>query len=78
MGPERSLRRLGYRPPVADLLRIEHDGDVAVVHIERPPANAFSPELLDEGSELVDTLRADPPGAVVLTGLASSFPAAST
>ena len=55
------------------LLRIERDGDVAVVHMERPPANAMSPDLLDEGSELVATLRADPPGAVVLTGSGSFF-----
>ena len=48
-------------------LHTEEVGDVLVVRIERPPANAMSPDLLDEGAELVEELRGSPPGAVVIT-----------
>lgn len=46
----------------------EEDGDVLVARIDRPPANAMSPELLEEGAALVESLRGRLPGAVVLTG----------
>jgi enoyl-CoA hydratase len=54
---------------------IEHDGDVAVVRIDRPPANAMSPELLDAAAAALDELERDEPGAVVLTGRPGFFSA---
>ena len=52
---------------------VEMSDGVAVVRLERPPANALAPELLDEGAALMRDLRADPPGAVVLTGSGGFF-----
>ena len=50
----------------------EHDG-VTVVTIDRPPANALDPELLAGGVAALDTLLADRPRAVVLTGAGRFF-----
>jgi enoyl-CoA hydratase len=50
----------------------ERDG-VAVVTIDRPPANALDPELLADGLAALDALLADPPSAVVLTGAGRFF-----
>jgi enoyl-CoA hydratase len=52
---------------------VETTDGVAVVSIERPPANALAPALLAEGAELMEELRADPPAAVVLTGAGEFF-----
>ena len=49
-------------------IHIEAAGDVAVVRIDRPPANAMDLELLAEGHEVRERLAADEPGAVVLVG----------
>jgi enoyl-CoA hydratase len=49
-------------------LRISSRDEVTVVTIDRPPANAMSPELLAEGCDLVERIREEPPKAVVLTG----------
>jgi enoyl-CoA hydratase/carnithine racemase len=49
-------------------VRIEQEGRVAVVRIDRPPANAMDLELLADGYEALEQLRAAPPGAVVLVG----------
>lgn len=54
-------------------VRVEMSDGVAVVRMERPPANALSPELLDEDAGLMRDLRADPPEAVVLTGSGGFF-----
>jgi enoyl-CoA hydratase len=51
------------------------DGDVAVVRIDRPPANAMDVELLGEGERLARELADDPPAAVVLTGREGFFSA---
>jgi enoyl-CoA hydratase len=56
------------------LRKEQHDG-IAVIRIERPPVNAMSPELLDEGLAVLAALEGDPPDAVVLTGLPGSFSA---
>ena len=56
-------------------VRIERDGGVAVVRIDRPPANALDLELLDEGYEALEQLRSDPPAAVVLVGRPRFFSA---
>lgn len=54
---------------------IERRGEVALVRIDRPPANAFDPGLLADGRAALDELRAAEPGAVVLTGRPGFFSA---
>jgi enoyl-CoA hydratase len=56
-------------------LQIEERGELAVVRIDRPPANALDPELLDEGHRAVQELAEAAPGAVVLTGRDGFFSA---
>jgi enoyl-CoA hydratase len=56
-------------------IRIEEDGDVAVVRIDRPPANALDLDLLAEGHAAREQLAAAEPGAVVLTGREQFFSA---
>jgi enoyl-CoA hydratase/carnithine racemase len=56
-------------------LQVEERGEVAVVRIDRPPANALDPELLDEGHRVVEELAQAAPGAVVLTGRDGFFSA---
>jgi enoyl-CoA hydratase/carnithine racemase len=56
-------------------LRIEEHGELAVVRIDRPPANALDPELLYEGHQAVEELAGAAPGAVVLTGCDGFFSA---
>jgi enoyl-CoA hydratase len=55
------------------LLEQESVGDVLVVRMNRPPANAMAPELLEAGVVLCAELAADPPPAIVLTGSGSFF-----
>ncbi|HEX8074391.1 MAG TPA: enoyl-CoA hydratase/isomerase family protein [Thermoleophilaceae bacterium] len=54
---------------------IEERGDVALVRIDRPPANALDLELLESGRAAVDSLASAEPGAVVLTGREGFFSA---
>ena len=56
-------------------LTIEHDGEVALVRIDRPPANAMDRSLLAEGHRCVDELREAEPAAVVITGRPGFFSA---
>ena len=56
-------------------LTIEEHDDVALVRIDRPPANALDLELLEEGSRVLNELTASQPGAVVITGRAGFFSA---
>ncbi len=49
-------------------ISIEHVGDVAVVRIDRAPANALDLELLSEGHAVREQLARSLPGAVVITG----------
>jgi enoyl-CoA hydratase len=51
-----------------ELLDLETAGEVLVVRMNRPPANAMSPDLLAEGARLAGELESDPPGSVVITG----------
>jgi enoyl-CoA hydratase/carnithine racemase len=60
---------------VYEHLAIERRGEVTVVRIDRPPANALDPVLLSEGARCVEELAAEPPGAVVLTGREQFFSA---
>ncbi|MDQ3936244.1 MAG: enoyl-CoA hydratase/isomerase family protein, partial [Actinomycetota bacterium] len=52
---------------------VEQRGEVAVVRIDRPPANAMDPGTLADGRAVLDELRADDPGAVVITGRPGFF-----
>ena len=54
---------------------IEERGDVALVRVDRPPANAMDTELLADGHEVLGDLAAAEPGAVVLTGREGFFSA---
>jgi enoyl-CoA hydratase len=56
-------------------IRVEGHGDLALVRIDRPPANAMDLELLRESHALLEELAADPPAAVVLTGRDGFFSA---
>ncbi len=58
---------------MTDQITIENDGEVALVRIRRPPANALSPELLAAGADVVERLRAERPAAVVITGQGDFF-----
>jgi enoyl-CoA hydratase len=60
---------------VAELVHLEERGDVALVRIDRPPANAMDPALLEAGHAVLGRLAADEPGAVVLTGRDGFFSA---
>jgi len=52
-----------------DLVHVERrDDGVAVVRLDNPKVNALSLELLRQLGDAADDLRADPPGAVVITG----------
>ena len=46
-----------------------------MVRIDRPPANAMSPDMLADGRAVLEELRADGPAAVVLTGRPGFFSA---
>lgn len=54
---------------------IERRGDVAVVALDRPPANAMNPPLLGDLISAAEALAAEAPGAIVLTGRPGFFSA---
>jgi enoyl-CoA hydratase len=56
-------------------VRIEERGDIAVVHIDRTPANALDLELLEDGRRALEELAGAEPGAVVMTGREGFFSA---
>src|SRR4051812_49734688 len=56
-------------------LRIEDSDGITVVTIDRPPANAMSLELLEEGIAVAHRLREQSPAAVVLSGMPGYFSA---
>jgi enoyl-CoA hydratase len=56
-------------------VRIEQHGELALVRIDRPPANALDLELLEDGRQVLEELAAAEPGAVVLTGRDGFFSA---
>jgi len=60
---------------VYEHLTIEQRDGVAVVRIDRPPANALDAQLLDEGHRCLQELAEGPPGPVVLTGREQFFSA---
>src|SRR5439155_12691292 len=64
----------GIRMP--RFVTVETRGAVALVRVDRPPANALDLELLAEGRDVVEELRASEPGAVVIVGRDGFFSAA--
>lgn len=56
-------------------VHVEEQGEVALVRIDRPPANALDLELLEEGRQALDELAASDPAAVVMTGREGFFSA---
>ena len=56
-------------------MTIEQHDEIALVRIDRPPANAMSPELLADGRAVLHELTAAEPDAVVLTGRPGYFSA---
>jgi enoyl-CoA hydratase len=54
---------------------VESRGELALVRLDRPPANALNPEVLEQLEEVRRELVADPPGAVVVTGRERFFSA---
>ena len=54
---------------MAEFVSVERaDDGVAVLRLNRPPANALSMAVLDEIADAAKALTTDPPGAVVVTG----------
>ncbi|HEY0632848.1 MAG TPA: enoyl-CoA hydratase/isomerase family protein [Thermoleophilaceae bacterium] len=60
---------------MAGHIQIEEAGDVAVVRIDRPPANAMDLDLLAEGNEVRERLASEEPAAVVIVGRDDFFSA---
>jgi enoyl-CoA hydratase len=60
---------------MSPFVTVESVGDVGLVRIDRPPANALDVELLAEGQATADELRGALPSAVVLTGRPGFFSA---
>jgi enoyl-CoA hydratase len=60
---------------VGSHVTVESRGELALVRLDRPPANALNPEVLDEFEAVREELSADPPGAVVMTGRERFFSA---
>ena len=61
--------------PVFRHLRVDQHGDVALLRIDRPPANALDLELLEEGARVTEELAAATREAVVITGREGFFSA---
>jgi enoyl-CoA hydratase/carnithine racemase len=60
---------------VPGTVTIEQRGEIALVRIDRPPANAMNPQLLRDGRMVLHELQAADPAAVVLTGRPGFFSA---
>ena len=56
-------------------ITIEQRGNVALLTVDRPPANAMSPELLQEGIAAAREVEASDAAAVVITGQPGFFSA---
>jgi enoyl-CoA hydratase/carnithine racemase len=54
---------------------LESRGELAIVRLDRPPANALNPEVIGAFEDVRAQLAADPPGAVVITGREGFFSA---
>ena len=60
---------------MSPLVHVEDREGVALVRIDRPPANAMNLELLAAGRAVLDELRGEEPRAVVITGRDGFFSA---
>jgi enoyl-CoA hydratase len=60
---------------MADFVSVAEDGELAIVAVDRPPANALDPQLLEEGRAAAAALAGGVPGAVVLHGRPGFFSA---
>src|SRR4051812_18030306 len=60
---------------MAEFVTVEDRDGVALVGIDRPPANAMDVDLLEQVVAAVDDLAASPPAAVVLAGRPGFFSA---
>jgi enoyl-CoA hydratase len=58
---------------MSEPIAVEEVDGLAVVRIQRPPANALEPGLLAAGADVVAKLRAERPRAVVITGAGDFF-----
>jgi enoyl-CoA hydratase len=54
-------------------IAVEPIDGISLVRIQRPPANALNPELLEAGAAVVERLRDERPAAVVITGSGAFF-----
>jgi enoyl-CoA hydratase len=68
------LDQPGILPAMAHV-GIDREGGIAVVRIDRPPANAMDPELVGELIAAATELRSSQPDAVVITGRDGFFSA---
>jgi enoyl-CoA hydratase len=57
------------------VVSVESQEGITVVRLDRPPANALDPELLEEARAVAEQLGEAQPGAVVLTGRERFFSA---
>jgi enoyl-CoA hydratase len=60
---------------LAASVTLESRGDLAIVRLDRAPANALNPDVLAELEEVRAELDADPPAAVVISGREGFFSA---
>jgi enoyl-CoA hydratase len=60
---------------MAQFVNVEERGEVAVVRVDRPPANALDPDLLQQGQAVAEELRGAEPAAVVIVGRERFFSA---
>jgi enoyl-CoA hydratase len=60
---------------VGSSVTVESRGELALVRLDRPPANALNPEVLAEFEQARQELVAAPPGAVVISGHGRFFSA---
>jgi len=70
-----ALRRAAPAEALPASVTRESRGELAIVRLDRPPANALNPEVLEELEAVRAELAADPPGAVVVTGREGFFSA---
>ena len=60
---------------MAEHVSVEARGNVALVRLDRPPANALDQALLDEATAVAARMTQERPDAIVLTGRPGCFSA---
>ncbi|HEV3229182.1 MAG TPA: enoyl-CoA hydratase/isomerase family protein [Solirubrobacteraceae bacterium] len=56
-------------------VQVERQGEVAIVRLDRPPANALTPDVLADLIAALEEVAASPPGALVVAGRDGVFSA---